>query len=132
MNDDPITVEVFQEVDALLAEIEREREQGPPFTGGIVPPCPDKLAHLIVDGVISRRLAEPIVVETRWVPLSYDEVRENNRALARRDRDRGPAFDGGCVVHSGGTPFVLEAGERVLTRADRLETVSKITSEKGE
>ena len=159
-----ISTEVFQEVDALLAEIERERDQGgPPYTGGIVPPCPDQLAHLIVDGVISRHLAETLGAWTssssssaRWMPRTYDEVREDNRALARRDHDRGPAFDGGCVL-PGGTPFVLEAGERVLTRADRphatarevaerlsrpkvtarevaerLEAVSKITSETGE
>lgn len=136
-----ISTEVFQEVDALLAEIERERDQGgPPYT---VPPCPDQLAHLIVDGVISRHLAEtlgastastspptsagPSIVETRWMPLTYDEVREVNRALARRDRDRdrGPAFDGGCAFPMGGTPFALKAGERVLTRADRPHATAR-------
>lgn len=126
MEDDPmtfevdlrsITVEVFQEVDALLAEIEREREQGgPPFTGGIVPPCPDVLAHLIVDSVLPRHVVEsmgashaqtssssagPIIVETRWMPRTYDEVREVDRSLARRLRAR-----------------------------DRLDKASKITSEK--
>ena len=82
-----ISTEVFQEVDALLAEIERERDQGPTFhTGGIVPPCPDQLAHLIVDGVVSRHLAEtlgawtssssssagPVFMSARWMPGTYD------------------------------------------------------------
>lgn len=131
-----ITVEVFQEVDALLAEIEREREQGVlPFTGGIVPPCPDQLAHLFVDGVISRRLVEsmsawrlpsppitagPILVETRVYPRSFDEVREVDRALVRRDRATARQ-----VAEKLSRP-------RVSARevADRLEMASKITSTK--
>jgi len=110
MEDDPmtfevdlrsITVEVFQEVDALLAEIEREREQGSTFhTGGIVHPS-DVRVNLNADSVLPRHVVEswgastastspqtsgPIILETRWMPPSYEELIARDRALVRRDR----------------------------------------------
>jgi len=94
----------------------------PFFTSGIVHQSPGVLAYQSPDYVLSRRQVEalsartsstspqtsdgPFTLETRWMTPSYDEVREVDRAMARRDRPRATARE----------------------VADRIEAASKITS----
>lgn len=71
-------------------------------TGGVVPQGTEVLVYQSPDSVLPRHVVEsmgasrtswtspqtsgPILVETLWIPPSYDEVREVDRALVRRDR----------------------------------------------